>query len=324
VLGRMPPTVALANIWLLAPLVQPLMTARMPPAATLANFWLLTPLLPSGEPDTSPGDLNLCQAVLDASKRSDSEALQDCLSDLNHRPVCVEFSTSAEPERKAFRLPTGDVVTICELSFGSGGLGGTTWDAGVALAIWLSLDPACAAFPHDTYRDRRVLELGSGCGIGGIAAALGGGASSIVLSDIGLASPTSLSVDEELREEKSAALRANLRAVAALNGLEGAADVVPLDWRDCLHDDFRPDEQFALVTGSDLIYYEADAEPLAAAVVAHTKVGGACHMMSRKGRPGLERLLALLREAGALEVQELGITNNWGSTPLVLSTFRPH
>lgn len=139
------------------------MLARTP-AGALANFWLLTPLLPSGEPEISPHDLKRCRAVLDASKGSDLEALQDRLSDLNGRPVCIEFSDQAEPERKAFRLPTGDVMTISELSFGSGGLGGTTWDAGVALAIWLSLDPACAAFPYrgaDTYRDRRVLELGS-------------------------------------------------------------------------------------------------------------------------------------------------------------------
>ena len=54
------------------------------------------------------------------------------------------------------------------------GLGYALWDAGVGLGIWLGLN-------RDKLAGKRILELGSGVGIAGVAAALVG-AKSVVLS----------------------------------------------------------------------------------------------------------------------------------------------
>jgi hypothetical protein len=58
-------------------------------------------------------------------------------------------------------------------------------------------------------------------------------------------------------------------------------------------------ERFPVVVGSDVIYYEEDAEALASTIVRSTEPGGKFIMMNRAGRPGLEtvgplRMLAVL------------------------------
>ena len=55
------------------------------------------------------------------------------------------------------------------------GLGYALWDAGVGLGIWLALN-------RDTVAGKRVLELGSGVGIGGVTAALVGAEAVSVVS----------------------------------------------------------------------------------------------------------------------------------------------
>ena len=47
-------------------------------------------------------------------------------------------------------------------------------------------------------------------------------------------------------------------------------------------------ERFQVVVGSDVIYYEEDAEALASTVVRSTEPGGKFIMMNKAGRPGLE------------------------------------
>ena len=42
------------------------------------------------------------------------------------------------------------------------------------------------------------------------------------------------------------------------------------------------------MVGSDVIYYEEDAEALASTVVRSTEPGGKFIMMNKAGRPGLE------------------------------------
>ena len=55
------------------------------------------------------------------------------------------------------------------------GLGYALWDAGVGLGIWLALN-------RDKVAGKRVLELGSGVGIGGVTAALVGAEAVSVVS----------------------------------------------------------------------------------------------------------------------------------------------
>ena len=86
---------------------------------------------------------------------------------------------SRRPQHRPFRLPgpAGTHAEVRETTFGGSGLGYALWDAGTGLAIWLALN-------RDRVAGQRVLELGSGVGIGGVAAALVG-AESVVLTDFG-------------------------------------------------------------------------------------------------------------------------------------------
>ena len=79
-----------------------------------------------------------------------------------------------------------------ETSFGGSGLGYAVWDAGVGLGIWLAMNSA-------NVEGKRVLELGSGVGIGGITAALVG-AQSVVLTDFGQSNDTSVACSSSRSE----------------------------------------------------------------------------------------------------------------------------
>jgi len=114
-----------------------------------------------------------------------------------------------------------------------------------------------------------VLELGSGVGIGGIAAALQQ-PESVTLSDVD-------GPDAPLLLE-------NLRANAAANRV--AAATRALDWHDCLQEQGAPEEVYDVVLASDCIYYPSDAAALAAALRRHLRPGGIAVLFNRVGREG--------------------------------------
>ena len=205
----------------------PVQTAQAPrdaaisQVASITNFWILVPL-PDNSYRHSDGSFNFllddselvrqvregehaaaCRSVL-ASRREDGAGAD--YEALSGRPVAVELSESEEG-RKRFRLPTGVTVGIREMSYGDAGLGGSTWDCGVAMSIWLSLTRG-----QECCRGQRVLELGSGCGIGGMAARHAG-ASSVVMTDFGGAAAHEIGNEEQAAKAaaKAARLQDNLR-----------------------------------------------------------------------------------------------------------------
>lgn len=157
--------------------------------AAPSNFWLLADpaLTQSTEAAFFAGDdVALCRAALEAHRSG--EELDLALAAITHRPIAIEYAEPLEEgdplcdDRRRFRLPGAASALVRTLPFEAGGFGGSVWDAGIALAVWLSLgspDGGRAAVAN-----KRVLELGSGAGLGGIAAALVG-AASVVLSDYG-------------------------------------------------------------------------------------------------------------------------------------------
>jgi len=267
------------------------------------NFWLLcSSAAPSKE------DVALCRNVLDAHRSQDTAATTAALSLISRsqRPIAVEIGAAASHARSFYLPQLSDTMTLSEGTFGECGFGHQVWGAGVALAIWLSLNPAVVG--------RNVLELGSGVGgIGGIAAALVGGASAVTLSDI-----------------RRPALLSNLASNAAseiTNGCE--AKVVALDWHACLHASFAPEETYDLIIAADCVYSRSDAPALAAACLAHLAPGGLAVAMNRVGRAGeasgacevfLDSLSALGPSAG-VATQDLNLINNYGSEALQLVTI---
>ena len=65
--------------------------------------------------------------------------------------------------------------TVAEIPYKEGGLGSKVWESSLALACWALMNSAAV-------QGKRVLELGSGCGFGGVMLAAAG-AQSVILSD---------------------------------------------------------------------------------------------------------------------------------------------
>ena len=216
--------------------------------------------------------------------------------------------------------------------------GHRVWEAGIALAIWLSLNGL------DVVRGKRVLELGSGVGIAGLAASLATkGDTLLTLSDhqeIGR-------YHEEFAKDTGRNLLGNIAHNAAANGV--FAEVATLDWHAAIaegggeiggetergadsNEALLPAAQaqlgtFDVVLASDCIYHQSDASALAAAVCRHTAPGGKAVMMNRTGREGdadallLEHLRAAVAAGGGtVEVEELQIVSSTFSEALQLVT----
>ena len=64
----------------------------------------------------------------------------------------------------------GAPCTIAEIAYKEGGLGSKVWESSLALACWGVLNP-------HLLRQRRALELGSGCGFGGVMLSRAGASS---------------------------------------------------------------------------------------------------------------------------------------------------
>jgi len=128
---------------------------------------------------------------------------------------------------------------------------GKVWDSGLALVGWLD-ELLATATPEAPAVATRCIELGSGVGVGGLAAAaLGGGRLAVVLTDL---------------PEATALLRLNARANDG--ALAPPPRVAPLAWgdaaaaRDVLDDAFGAGVAPDLVLCSDVVYDPEAYAPL--------------------------------------------------------------
>jgi predicted nicotinamide N-methyase len=154
--------------------------------------------------------------------------------------------------------------------------GGFIWAASHVLARWLQL---AEAPPLD---GARVLELGAGCGLVGLAVAASGRAASVALTDL------------------HAATLANLRRNARLN--EAAAGWRPpavgaLDWG--APATWPPAGSVDLALGADLIYDDGMAAGLAPVLAHALRRGGEfVHVHPERGRVGPDELAPALAASG--------------------------
>jgi predicted nicotinamide N-methyase len=216
----------------------------------------------------------------------------------------VEVGSSFREGTRRFLLPGRAVpLTVRETSFGEGKLGYQLWTSGVALATYVSLRPALV-------RGKRVLELGSGIGLAGLACA--GHARSVTLSDMDRVSPSDYDSPYGLLE--------SLRRSVGENGYgegvgEGGVSVRRIDWRECgegpagIADD---DDRFDVVLASDCVYYAELLPPLLAALRRFLARDGTAYVLStERGYVETDGLHAsparfgdALRDAGWCEVTE--------------------
>lgn len=221
-----------------------------------------------------------------------------------------------------FRI-AGQTVSVHETSIEDGGLGHCVWDSGVALSIWLSINA------RETVHGRRVLELGSGVGITGIAVLLAGATSAVLSDFIPEGESSARASMQDGTSQDDAARQADTLLKLLPNNAESSGvepelvTTMGLDWNQCLDESFQAAEKFPVVIGSDLIYEVDTAKALCAAVLKHIADDGVLYLMSQTGRPGVAEVHRLLEEAGSLTTQDFVLENDYGVTDVMLATFRP-
>jgi len=170
------------------------------------------------------------------------------------------------------RAPEGErrrPLTLRELTQFVGGHGSVIWESSVAVAQLLLLNP-------ELVRGRSVLELGSGCGLGGLAAAAVG-------------------ADVTLTDNCSAVL-VNLSENARINALQARVEM--FDWAGELHKQSGESKKFDVILGADLVYNPRYGRVLARAIKLHLRKGGLFIGVSPAGRPGFLLFMHSLQQQG--------------------------
>lgn len=165
----------------------------------------------------------------EASSTEPLDELYDAFGDLvgvEEEPLCY----------KSYLLPTGDAVSLseCTAVVSEGTTGLVTWDAALYLTEWALENP-------QVFKDRNVLELGSGAGLTGVAVCLSCAPGRYVFSDC--------------HQSVLRLLRNNVR----LNGLPigsgplASVSVEELDWS-AISENWLQEFHFDTVIASDVAY----------------------------------------------------------------------
>ncbi|KAJ1479551.1 putative methyltransferase-domain-containing protein, partial [Baffinella frigidus] len=184
----------------------------------------------------------------------------------------------SKTNRREFRLPGpgGARAVVGEIPFQEGGIGSKVWESSLAMACWMQLNP-------HRFEGCRIMELGSGTGLGGMLLARGG-AGSVTLSDF---------------PGGGAVLIPNLERNVVANSAQDVTGnepckVMSLDWTAPPTAD--SDEGFQLVVGSDLVYDQDIITPLSKTALRLAENGGSIVLVSPSARTGLRELVAALSE----------------------------
>mmetsp|Transcript_4485 Transcript_4485/g.10896 ORF Transcript_4485/g.10896 Transcript_4485/m.10896 type:complete len:332 (+) Transcript_4485:1654-2649(+) len=161
-----------------------------------------------------------------------------------------------------FSIPSSSVeststITTRQTSFGCGKLGYELWDSSIALCLYLGQQQSLV-------QGKRVLELGSGCGLPSVVCRDLLQADAVLATDFWQKEDDTFDGDR-LVPTKFHGMNLEYNVVqrnANSNSVTETA-VQRLDWHDresavSARDSFRPD----LIIGSDLVYYPMDIEPL--------------------------------------------------------------
>lgn len=133
-------------------------------------------------------------------------------------------------------------------------VGTTVWESSLALAKWLEHNRSASGghFSHEALRGKRAVELGSGCGIAGMAAALMG--CDVLLTDI----PAVLPI---LKRNVKRNFQSLTRADAEL--APGRIKVAQLVWGNRRHiEGCGRGRPYDVIVAADLVYLEEVVEPL--------------------------------------------------------------
>lgn len=232
-----------------------------------------------------------------------------CLRDADNGAAadCVIELEADEEDMRVFALGgCGGVpaatVSCRQISFGLGKTGGQVWPAAIALAAHLA-SPSMRA----DMAGLRVGELGAGCGLPGLVLGALGDASEVVLTDCGVQDGAEVNSGDRLLPH---GVMDNLRANSAAN--DNACRVAELDWWEhSAGEPVSPSEQYDVLVGSDLTYYEEDIAPLVGTLRSLLKPMGRAHLMlpAATRRKVVPQMLDAIREVGTVTVTPKRIVN---------------
>lgn len=222
-----------------------------------------------------------------------------------------------DPACKAFREKASDDVT-----------GWSVWASSVLLGHWLQASERAAALFSGC--GARVLELGSGCGVAGLAAAVRRTAppADVTLSDLHAATLDNLRHNVQLNSDAEvdapAAAAAAGGDVTLRNGCR--LHVARMDWDDESTWPHAPGgggvAQYDVVVAADATYKRSYARKLGVVVDATLAPGGTLVYASPAARDGLPLLRTILARAG-YEVADIEVPAGWRTNPLATSGGDP-
>ncbi|VEU38547.1 unnamed protein product [Pseudo-nitzschia multistriata] len=166
------------------------------------------------------------------------------------------FEFSIPPSQSSETLVQSTSTTmIRQTSFGCGKLGYELWDSSIALCLHLGRQ-------LPLIEGKRILELGSGCGLPSVVCRDLLQADAVLATDFWQEDGDGFDGDR-LVPTKFHGMNLEYNVVAARGNKRREAAVQRLDWHDrasavSARESFRPD----VVIGSDLMYYPMDIEPL--------------------------------------------------------------
>ncbi|CAM9133122.1 unnamed protein product, partial [Phaeothamnion confervicola] len=180
------------------------------------------------------------------------------------------------------------------------GLG--VWAAAVVMARWLA-GPALSV----RLQGAAILELGAGCGVSGLSAAVHARPSRLVLTDLNPETVANLAHNVEL----------NRRRFHAAGGRH--VFVATLDWGDTSTWPVqRSGEGFDFVIGCDLIYHKPAAPLLANAIAGMCRRGGTfLYVAPDTGRDGLPEFFAALALRGFAALSAEQAPEHYKENPLL-------
>ena len=214
----------------------------------------LSALPPSKNPDVlrsyTFGDKTRCWEVLFPITMQPEEEEDEVEYWYPTRKRHFEFSTSCSNTENA-----ATATTIRQTSFGCGKHGADVWDSGIALCLYLGQNPSLVA-------EKRVLELGSGCGLPSVFCRDELGAKAVLATDFWEMETGDFDGDR-LVPTKYHGLNLEYNVLNNNHNDYQSSFVQRLDWHDRdtaieSRNSFLPDT----IIGSDLVYYPMDVEPL--------------------------------------------------------------
>jgi len=136
-------------------------------------------------------------------------------------------------------MNSGRLVTIREDWAGSSGLGGSIWDSAVIISNFID---SRQRFPEGDFKGKKVLELGSGCGLVGIYAAILG--ANVYFTDMNIVfDQLQLNIDNNLSIEE----RKNIEVEELVWGTKGHLE--------------KPWPQFDYMFAAECLYHEDTVIP---------------------------------------------------------------